>query len=76
MGDRYLRKLLVIGATSLVRRAKHKPEAADPRLLTMLARKPARVASVAMANKMARVPGPIVVRSETYQTRHTPILAA
>ncbi len=55
MGDRYLRKLLVIGATSLIRRARHKPETADPRLLALLARKPARVASVAMANKMARV---------------------
>ena len=32
-----------------------KPETADPRLLALLARKPTRVASVAMANKMARV---------------------
>lgn len=45
----------MIGATSLVRRARYKPEAADPYRLALLARKPARVASVAMANKMARV---------------------
>ena len=64
MGDRYLRKLLVIGATSLIRRARHKPEAADPRLLALLARKPARVASVAMANKMARVVWAIMARGE------------
>ena len=76
MGDRYLRKLLVIGATSLIRRARHKPEAADPRLLALLARKPARVASVAMANKMARVVWAIMARGETYQARHTPNLAA
>lgn len=76
MGDRYLRKLLVIGATSLVRRAKHKPEAADPHLLALLARKPARVASVAMANKMARVVWAIMARGETYQARHAPNLAA
>jgi transposase len=76
MGDRYLRKLLVIGATSLIRRAKHKPETADPRLLALLARKPARVASVAMANKMARVVWAVMARGETYQARHVPIFAA
>jgi len=76
MSDRYLRKLLVIGATSLVRRAKHKPEAADPHLLALLARKPARVASVAMANKMARVVWAIMARGETYQARHARNLAA
>ncbi|MBB6414440.1 IS110 family transposase [Mesorhizobium sangaii] len=76
MGDRYLRKLLVIGATSLIRRARHKPETADPRLIALLARKPARVASVAMANKMARVVWAIMARGETYQARHAPQQAA
>ncbi|WP_127751681.1 IS110 family transposase [Devosia sp. 1566] len=76
MGNRYLRKLLVIGATSLVRRTKHKPEAADPYLLALLARKPARDASVAMANKMARVVWAVMARGEVYQARHAPGLAA
>lgn len=76
MGDRYLRKLLVIGATSLVRRAKYKSQAADTHLLVLLARKPARVASVAMANKMARVVWAVMARGEVYQARHTPSLAA
>ncbi|WP_192247371.1 IS110 family transposase [Mesorhizobium caraganae] len=76
MGDRYLRKLLVIGATSLIRRARYKPETADPRLVALLARKPARVASVAMANKMARVVWAIMARGETYQARHAPQQAA
>jgi transposase len=78
MGDRYLRKLLVVGATSLIRRARHKPDTADPRLvalLALLARKPVRVASVAMANKMARVVWAIMARGETYQTRHVPVMA-
>jgi transposase len=75
MGDRYLRKLLVIGATSLIRRARYKPEAADPRLVALLARKPVRVASVAMANKMARVVWAVMMRGETYQARHAPNLA-
>lgn len=75
MGDRYLRKLLVVGATALVRRARHKPQMADPRLLALLARKPVQVASVAMANKMARVVWAIMARGETYQPRHVPALA-
>jgi transposase len=75
MGDRYLRKLLVVGATSLIRRARYKPETADPRLVALLARKPVRVASVAMANKMARVVWAIMARGETYQSRHIPTLA-
>jgi transposase len=67
MGDRYLRKLLVVGATSLIRRAKYKPETADPRLVALLARKPARVASVAMANKMARALWAMEKRKEDYR---------
>lgn len=66
---------MVIGATSLVRRAKYKPESADPYLLALLARKPARVASVAMANKMARVVWAVMARGEVYQARHAPSLA-
>ena len=75
MGDKYLRKLLVVGATSLVRRARHKPETADPRLVGLLARKPVRVATVAMANKMARIAWAIMTRGEVYQARHAPMLA-
>jgi transposase len=74
MGDKYLRKLLVIGATSLVRCAKYKPETVDPRLADLLARKPVRVATVAMANKMARIVWAIMTRGGTYQARHVPTL--
>jgi len=76
MGDKYLRQLLVIGATSLIRQAKHRPETVDPRLVALLARKPARVASVAMANKMARIAWAIMSRCEVYQADHAPMLAA
>ena len=75
MGDKYLRKLLVVGATSLVRRARHKPETADPHLVGLLTRKPVRIATVAMANKMARIAWAIMTRGETYQARHAPMLA-
>lgn len=76
MGDKYLRKLLVVGATSLVRRARHKPETTDQRLVALLARKPVRVATVAMANKMARIVWAVMRRGETYQNSHAPMLAA
>ncbi|GGF51727.1 IS110 family transposase [Aliidongia dinghuensis] len=75
MGDKYLRKLLVVGATSLVRRARHKPETADQRLVALLARKPVRVATVAMANKMARIVWAVMTRGDVYQASHAPMLA-
>lgn len=75
MGDKYLRKLLIVGMTSLVRRAKYKPETVDPRLANWLARKPVRVATVAMANKAARVVWAIMTRGDTYRAGHVPVLA-
>jgi len=76
MGDKYLRKLLIVGMTSLVRRVKHKPETADPRFVALLARKPVRVATVAMANKTARAIWTIMTRGETYRAGHMPPVAA
>ena len=73
MGDKYLRRLLVVGMTSLVRRAKYKPEAVDPWLAGLLTRKPARLVTVALANKAARVVWAIMVRGGVY---HRPISAA
>jgi transposase len=55
MGDKYVRRLLVVGMTSLVRRAKYKPNSVDPRLADLLSRKSVRVVTVALANKTARV---------------------
>jgi transposase len=76
MGDKYLRKLLIVGMTSLVRRARYKPESVDPRLADLLARKPVRVATVALANKTARIAWAIMVRGGTYQAEHQPAIAA
>jgi transposase len=75
MGDKYLRKLLIVGMTSRVRRAKQNPTV-DPRLADLLARKPTRVATVAMANKTARIIWAIMARGETYRAGHLPELAA
>ncbi|SER53820.1 IS110 family transposase [Sphingobium sp. YR768] len=76
MGDRYLRQLLVIGATALVRYAKEKPGTVDPRFVALLARKPARVASVAIANKMARIAWAVMARGGVFERGHAPMLAA
>ena len=76
MGDRYLRQLLVVGATALVRYAKEKPGTVDPRFVALLARKPARVASVAIANKMARIAWAVMARGGTFERGDAPMLAA
>ena len=67
MGDQYLRRLLVTGMTSLVRRNKHHLDAADPRINALLARKPVRLVTVAMANRAARVIWAIMLRGEVYR---------
>jgi transposase len=67
MGDQYLRRLLVIGMTSLVRRNRHHPSSADPRINALLARKPLRLATIAMANRTARAIWAIMVRGEVYR---------
>jgi transposase len=71
-----LRKLLIVGMTSLVRRAKYNAQTIDPRLANLLARKPVRVATVAIANKTARIIWAIMVRGEIYRGGHQPALAA
>lgn len=76
MGDRYLRKLLVVGMTAVVRHARNKPETIDPHLLALLARKPARLVTVALANKTARIIWAVMVRGEIYRECHAPALAA
>lgn len=67
MGDRYLRQLLVVGMTSLVRRARTAPASVDPRIAAMLDRRPARVVTVAAANRTARVVWAIMTRGGTYR---------
>ena len=70
MGDQYLRSLLVVGMTSLVRQTKSHPERASKWLISLLERKPARLATVAMANKTARIVWAVLTRNEPY-TSHT-----
>ncbi len=65
-GDRYLRRLLVIGATTVLQHARRRPDK-HPWLMQLLARRPAKVVAVALANKMARIAWAVLARGETYQ---------
>jgi transposase len=67
MGDRYLRRLLVVGMTSLIRRARTAPGSVDPRIPALLERRPARVVTVAAANRTARVAWAIMTRGGIYR---------
>ena len=64
-GDRYLRRILVVGAHSVLRRAKLHPEK-YPWLTQLLARKPFKVVAVALANKMARIAWALLAKGDTF----------
>jgi transposase len=65
-GNRMLRSLLVLGATARLRYLRAGPERADW-ASRLLARRPFKVAAVALANKMARVAWALLVRGGTYR---------
>ena len=71
-GDRYLRRILVVGAHSVLRRAKLNPEK-YPWLTQLLARRPFKVVAIALANKMARVAWALLAKGGSYRV---PALAA
>src|SRR3954453_6067973 len=54
-GDRYLRGLFVAGALSVIRYAKIHGTKHRPWLTALLARRPTKVAAIALANKIARM---------------------
>jgi transposase len=65
-GNRYLRRLLVIGATGLIRyKRKNVPGGLDW-LNRLLAKKPVRLVTVALANKMARIAWALLCRGGLY----------
>ena len=67
MGQRDLRQLLVLGATSVIRHARRRNEIANPWLRRMLAEKPPKLVAVALANKMARIIWALMVNGESYR---------
>lgn len=64
-GDGYLRRLLVVGATAVMRMAR-KDASRQPWRAQLLERKPTKFATVALANKTARIARAVMARKEVY----------
>jgi transposase len=67
MGERTLRRLLIIGASAVVRWAARNGAAARSWIARMLARKPPMLVRVALANKMPRIVWALIAKGGTYQ---------
>jgi len=65
-GDRYLRQLLVVGALAVVRYAE-RHGTRRPWLVQLLARRTTKVATVALANKTARMIWAVMTSGESYR---------
>jgi len=75
-GNREIRKLLVLGATSMVCRADGWNSALGAWLRTILERRPVRLVTVALANKMARIAWAVMTRKEVYRAKGGVAVAA
>lgn len=68
-GDQYLRWLLVTGATAVIMHTKRRSTADLPWLIDIIARKPPKVAAVALANKIARIAWALLKHGGTYHRK-------
>lgn len=66
--DRYLRRLLVVGATAVIRHTKDKSTPMANWIRRLLEKKPFKLVSVALANKLARIAWVILTRNEAYRS--------
>lgn len=67
MGERTIRRLLIIGASTVVQHASRRGAPEGSWLASMLARKPRMLISVAQANKTARIVWAVLMRKEDYR---------
>ena len=72
-GERTIRRLLIIGASAVVRQASRRGAPEGSWLARMLARKPRMLVTVALANKMARIVWALLVKGGVYRA---PVAAA
>jgi len=70
-GDEALRPYLVVGATSVIKQVSNGKGNASPWLRDLVARKPPKLAAVALANKVARIAWKLMV-SANDTMRHGP----
>ena len=70
-GDRYLRGLFVAGALAVIRYAKIHGTKHRPWLTALLARRPTKVAAIALANKIARMAWAMMAKGEQLGAVHT-----
>jgi len=78
-GDEDLRRLLVIGATAVIQQARRRRGQHSRWLLALIARKPPKLAAVALANKVARIAWKLMATGESYDAARMnaePALAA
>jgi transposase len=66
-GDKYIRRLLISGAIAIVRYSRAKPTPERVWINTLLERRPAKVAAVALANKNARIAWALMTKKQSYQ---------
>ena len=66
-GDRYLRSLFTTGALVVIRYAKIHGTRHRPWLTALLARRPTKVAAIALANKIARIAWAMMAKGERYK---------
>jgi transposase len=72
-GERTIRRLLIIGASAVVRQASRRGAPKGSWLARMLARKPKMLVTVALANKTARIVWALLVKGGVYRA---PVAAA
>lgn len=66
--NRYLRRLLVVGATAVIRHTKDKATPMANWIRKLLEKKPFRLVSVTLANKLARIAWVVLTRTEAYSS--------
>lgn len=68
MGQRDIRRLLIIGPMAVIQRAERRGSSQNTWLVRMLARKPKMLVAVALAHKIARTAWSLMARSGVYRS--------